>query len=245
MLNAQMFRIRLAVALPARVSGNSGAGQRWEQQVVLERLVADLAEQPRVERLVVGQRASAGDEVLDLEVVQRDAPTRRRPSAAARRPGLPRWWGVPLLVLVHAQDAVADVAVLAEDVGEGVVDVVVAVLPLVRGADVVPPRTSASFRPGSPIQSYWPCMTLWPISILSRIFEIDRAATANGQGRRQVEQGASGDLELALPLDDVADVGSRPSSPSSLITRWRMGVQLLAQALELLGGEAGWSEWCR
>src|SRR3546814_14953849 len=52
----------------------------------------------------------------------------------------------PLLVLVHPQDAVADVAVLAEDVGEGVVDVVVGVLPLVARADVVPlihPRVEA------------------------------------------------------------------------------------------------------
>ena len=36
-------------------------------------------------------------------------------------------------------------------------------------------------RPGSPIQSYCPCMTLWPISMLSRIFDTLRAVTASGQ----------------------------------------------------------------
>jgi hypothetical protein len=34
--------------------------------------------------------------------------------------------------------------------------------------------------PGSPIQSYCPCITLWPISMLSRILEMLRLATASG-----------------------------------------------------------------
>ncbi len=46
--------------------------------------------------------------------------------------------GAPLLVLGHAQHSVADVAILAQDVGVGVVHVVVRVAPLVAGAGGVP-----------------------------------------------------------------------------------------------------------
>ena len=34
---------------------------------------------------------------------------------------------------------------------------------------------------GSRIQSHWPCMTLWPISMFSRILEIDRPAVPTSQ----------------------------------------------------------------
>ena len=34
---------------------------------------------------------------------------------------------------------------------------------------------------GSFIQSYWPCITLWPISMLSRIFDSARAAVPPSQ----------------------------------------------------------------
>ena len=45
---------------------------------------------------------------------------------------------LPPLVLAHADDSVTDVAVLPEDVGLGVVHVVVRVPPLVGGAGGVP-----------------------------------------------------------------------------------------------------------
>ena len=34
---------------------------------------------------------------------------------------------------------------------------------------------------GSRIQSHWPCMTLWPISMFSRIFATDRPAVPSTQ----------------------------------------------------------------
>ena len=101
--------------------------------------------------LLSAQAALAGDDVLGLQVVQRDAPLEEH----HQQEGVQRVAEVvraPRLVLVHPQDAVADVAVLADDVGVRVVDVVVAVLPLLAGAHVVPlvhPRVEAPGRPSS------------------------------------------------------------------------------------------------
>ena len=53
---------------------------------------------------------------------------------------------------------------------------------------------------GSPVHSYWPCMTLWPISMLSRIFETDSKAVPGSQAREEHQQGAAGDLHAALRL---------------------------------------------
>src|SRR6185436_12557994 len=83
------------------------------------------------------------------------------------------------------------------------------------------------FRPGSPIQSYWPCITLWPISMLSRILEMLSEATARGE---------AGDLELALLLHDGADV------PRVLLAELADqalpdGVDLVAERLDLLEGQ--------
>ncbi len=36
-------------------------------------------------------------------------------------------------------------------------------------------------RVGSPVHSYWPCMTLWPISMLSRIFDAASSAVPASQ----------------------------------------------------------------
>ena len=62
---------------------------------------------------------------------------------------------------------------------------------------------------GSFIQSNWPCMTLWPISMLSRIFDSESAAVPASQagGRKPTKSSAAAtDLEAALNLDHAADV---------------------------------------
>ena len=40
---------------------------------------------------------------------------------------------------------------------------------------------------GSFIQSHWPCMTLWPISMFSRIFDMPSVAAPSSHGTRQRE----------------------------------------------------------
>ena len=89
----------------------------------------------------------------------------------------------PPLVLVDPQDAVAEVVVTAEHVGEGVVDLVVAVLPL-RGRARVVHSHAVEWIFGSRIQSHWPCMTLWPISMFSRILATERPAVPSHQAGR-------------------------------------------------------------
>ena len=144
---------------------------------------------------------------------------------------------VPLLVLAHPQDAVADVAVLAEDVGVGVVHVVVRVPPLVGRAGGVPLEVRPESA-GSRIQSYWPCMTLWPISMLSRIFESPstRCRPARPAAESGEQQRAAGDLQAALGLDDAADVvGVALAEVGDHAVA--DGVELAAELVDLLGGQ--------
>ena len=52
-------------------------------------------------------------------------------------------------------------------------------------------------------------MTLWPISMLSRIFDSDERGDAGQPERRQdaeEQRRAAADLEAALRLDDLVDV---------------------------------------
>ena len=96
-------------------------------------------------------------------------------------------------------------------------------------------------------------MTLWPISMLSRIFDSERAAVPASQagGRNPTtEQAAAGDLEAALDLDhaaDVVDVALAAVVDHALADR----VELGPEGVELLGGEldlpllsaAPWWRW--
>ena len=142
---------------------------------------------------------------------------------------------VPRLVLVHPQDAVADVAVLAEDVRVGVVDVVVGVLPLLARADVVPlvhPGVQAGVAHPVVLAVHDVVADLHVVEDLGDAQRGDRERP----GRRQVEQRAAGHLELPLPLHDAADVrrvllaevGDDPLAD---------GVELLAERVELLGSQ--------
>jgi hypothetical protein len=111
---------------------------------------------------------------VEVEVVQRDAPLeeQRQHDVVERLEEVER---VPLLVRVDPHDLVAEILVLAADVRVRVVHVVVGVLPRLRRRRRVPvPRLE--WICGSFIQSHWPCRTLWPISMFSRIFAADSAA---------------------------------------------------------------------
>ena len=65
---------------------------------------------------------------------------------------------------------VADVRVHAPHVRPLVVQVVVGVLPL-RGGHTLSHSQAVEWMSGSCIQSHWPCITLWPISMFSRILD--------------------------------------------------------------------------
>ena len=62
---------------------------------------------------------------------------------------------------------------------------------------------------GSCIQSHWPCMTLCPISMFSRILAIPSTPVPSSQAglyREPSRDGAAQQRELAVQGDDAADV---------------------------------------
>ncbi len=187
-----------------------------------------------MQRLVVRDGPLALDDVLDLEVVHRHAPLEEE-HQQRRVHRVAQVVRVPLLVLVHPQDAVTDVAVLAEDVGEGVVDVVVRVLPLVARADVVPlVHAGVQARVTHPV-------VLAVHHVVADLHVVEDLGDAQRRdrerpGRREVHQRAAGDLELALLLDDAADVVRvllAELADQALADR----VDLVAERLDLLGGQ--------
>ena len=114
-----------------------GAGQQREEQVVLRGLLLDLVDHLLGLGLplrVVLARLPVGAE---LEVVGGDAVLEEGRVDEVEQ-GLREVGGVPLLGVVDPHDPVAEVVVVADDVGVGVVDLVVAVLPVVGRGDVVP-----------------------------------------------------------------------------------------------------------
>ena len=124
------------------------ARERRVHEVVLGGLLADLAQGPLEPGLELrGDAALLAQRVTELQVVHRDAVLEdarvdRVPQRLDQVPRLPR------LVLVDAQDAVAEVVVLAEDVGEDVVLLVVRALPVLRRRRVVPLPRRASGSTG-------------------------------------------------------------------------------------------------
>ena len=91
------------------------------------------------------ERDLAGADALGLQLVQRDAVLEQH-HQQERVDRVAQEVRAPLLVLAHPQDAVADVAVHADDVGVGVVHVVVRVPPLVARAGGVPLEAAAGDR---------------------------------------------------------------------------------------------------
>ena len=100
---------------------------------------------------------------------------------------------------------------------------------------------------GSFIQSHWPCMTLWPISMFSRIFASDSAGGAE-QPRRLVARGhqqrpATSSSEPAVQLDHAADVAARRARRGRRRPRRgsRRTPRRAARAAPASGGAAGCS----
>ncbi len=84
-------------------------------------------------------------------------------------------------------------------------------------------------------------MTLWPISMLSRIFDSDSAAVPPIQagGRKPEEQQAAArDLQAALDADELVDVVDVALAEVRDDAR-ADGVELLAEGFELLGVRSG------
>ena len=116
---------------------------------------------------------------------------------------------VPALVLVDAHDPVAEVVVLADDVGVRVVQLVVRVLPLLGRRRVVPlPGGGVDLRVAHPV----------PLAVQDVVADLHvlqdlRHGQAGGadqpRGRedRDQQHAPAGQLEPALRRDDPADVG--------------------------------------
>ena len=105
----------------------AGADER-PSDVVLDDLLAGLAPDGLEVVFEVRHRLVSAEQRLDVGVVHGDAPLEQHheQEVVERLAEVP---GPPLLVRVDAHDLVAEILVLAADVGERVVDVVVGVLP--------------------------------------------------------------------------------------------------------------------
>ena len=142
----------------------------------------------------------------------------------------------PLLVLAHPQDAVADVAVHADDVRVGVMHVVVRMAPLVGGACGVPFEVLArQRRVARPV-------VLAVHDVVADLHVVEDLRQSQHGGARQPErredaaeeQRTPTDLQSALRLDDFADVGRVPFAEigdHALLER----VEFAAERLGLLG----------
>src|SRR6478752_5210728 len=213
--------------------------QQRVDDVVLRHLVADLLQRHLGPRPEVGVlSALLGGEVLaQLEVVGRDAVLEE-----AGVDEVPQRLGqehrVPALVLVDAHDAVAEVVVLADHVGEVVVQLVVRVLPLLGGGGVVPlPGGRVNLRVAHPV----------PLAVHDVVpdlhvlddlgdREAGRADDPGGREHRHEQEGSAAELQLALGGDDLADVG-RVVGSAGVDDGLPDGVELDTDLLDVLGGE--------
>ncbi|SLA06065.1 Uncharacterised protein [Mycobacteroides abscessus subsp. abscessus] len=125
-----------------------------------------------------------------------------------RVPEIAQVVGVPLLVARHSEDAVADVTVLADDVGERVVHVVVAVAPLLGGAHGVPlefARVVGVFTHPVVLAVH---DVVPDLHVVEDLGHAQRADARDPRGREPAEeqQSAAGDLETTLRADDRVQV---------------------------------------
>ena len=207
-------RPQVARQVRGRVAGQRErrrwTGQQREQDVVLQRLPADLVPDRADHVPLLAEARLAGGDALDLEIVECDAVLEegRQQRRVERVAEVVR---MPPLVLGHAQHAVADVAVLAHDVGVGVVHVVVRVAPLVARAGRVPLEAlAAQVGIVHPV-----VLTVHHVVADLHVVEDLRqrqgrhAAEPGGREEPREHQPAAGDLEPALGPDHLADVGRR------------------------------------
>ena len=189
--------------------------------------------------LLIVQGALAGGDPLGLEVVHRD-PVLEEGREQRRVQRVAEVVRAPRLILGHAQDAVADVAILADDVRVRVVHVVVRVAPLVGRAGGVPLKRLA-------VQALIARPVVLPVHdvvadlhVVEDLRQRQRGGAADPCGRQEAgeQQAAAGDLEAALDADeavDVVDVALTEVCDDAGADR----VELLAEGLELLGCEIG------
>ena len=148
--------------------------------------------------------------------------------------------GLPLLLLGQPHDAVTQVAVLADDVGEGVVQVVVAVLPVLGGCGVVPvPGGRVDLRVAHPVP-----LAVHDVVAELHVLEDLRGAQHRrpGQPRGRQDRGEQGHpaaaLEIAVDLHDLPDVRRvvGPPAGQDLIPD---GVELDPDRLDVFVAEVG------
>ncbi len=230
-----MFAVRLAVSVDFQLP----PGERRVDDVVLEDLVATLAHDLAQLPLHLLGVLLALPDPLDVQVVQRNAPFEERRQHRVVD-GLADVGGVPLLLARHPQDAVADVVVVAEHVGELVVDVVVRVLPLLGGLRGVPlPVAGVDLRVVHPV----PLAVHHVVADLHVLEDLGQAEErgTGGPGRLAAsprvssrEQGRPpGCCEAALDLDHPVDV-RRVSGAAGVLDLGADRVELAADLLHLL-----------
>ena len=186
-----------------------GDRQQRVDDVVLGRLLADLAQHLLGAAAEVGVLGLLlGDDRAELEVVGGDAVLEEDGVDEAEHRLGERRRG-PRLVLVDAHDAVAEVVVLADDVGVGVVELVVAVLPLLGRRGHVPlPGAGVDLGVAHPVP-------LAVEDVVADLHVVEDLGDAEAEGaehprrreRAEEQHRARAELELALGVDDAADVG--------------------------------------
>ena len=147
---------------------------------------------------------------------------------------------MPPLLARHPQDAVADVVVVAEHVGELVVDVVVAVLPLLGRLRGVPlPRRGVDLRVVHPV----------PLAVHDVVADLhvlqDLGDPEHGGARdprrlpaRREQRDPARHREAALDGDDAVDV-RRVGGAAGLLDLGAQRVELAPELVDLLVGEVG------
>ena len=119
---------------------------------------------------------------------------RDSPLEAQREHGVPQQVGnielLPALIAGDAQHPEADIIVHTEDVGVLVMAEVVGEPPVLGGPRAWSHSHDEEWISGSFIQSHWPCMTLWPISMFSMIFA-KPSVTAPAHHAERLEPAAS------------------------------------------------------
>jgi hypothetical protein len=216
----QMLRTRLAVALAGHLTADLGqhlGGARTEVLLV-----------------------DATLEVLaDLEVVERD-PVLEETGVDGVGQRLQQQEGLPRLVFVDAHDAVAQIVVLAKDVGVGVVQFVVGVLPHVGRRGVVPlPGGGVDRGVAHPIP-----LAVHDIVAEFHVLDDLRHRQTDGSGQpgrweeREQQYRAAAEFQAALGGDDGADVGGIALTATG-DDLFADGVEFGAEVLDVLGAEVG------
>jgi hypothetical protein len=150
---------------------------------------------------------------------------------ADRQHNVEQWLGevkrLPRLVGIEAQHRVAEISVLSDDVGVGVVLVVVGLLPALGGRDIVPlPRRGVDLGVAHPV----------PLAVHHVVPELHvledlrdrergRAGKPGWWKQRDQQRRAPGAFEAALHLHDPADVGG--------VALAEVGHELVANRVEL------------